>query len=138
SSCNIKNPTRAITEVRDLVPGKYVFQLKVTDYGRRSATDEITVTVLDDPAQPGDVPYTANTKVLPYAAPFQYGTNPSSYGNGWNDMDIADISVKAGAHSLRLPLPGYFVNRYGYDIRLHEFDYYTHELGMKEITLFVG
>src|SRR5699024_384457 len=36
------------------------------------------------------------------------------------------------------PLPGQFVDRYGYDTRVREFDAYTHQLGMKELTLFVG
>src|SRR5699024_6099964 len=92
SSYLIKNPTRAKTEVRELLPGKYVFELTVTDYGRRSATDKVVVTVAPDPAQPGDVPFTANTKVPPYTGTFQYGTNPSSYGNGWDDIKIATIA----------------------------------------------
>jgi C4-type Zn-finger protein len=134
----IQFPNKPITNVDNLVVGTYKFKLTIRINSGPSVTDTVQVTVKPDPITPGDVPFTANTEVTPYTGSFQYGTNPSSYGNGWVDTAIAGISLKAGAHSLRLPLPDAFVGHYGYNIRVNEFNYYTHHLGMKDITLFVG
>lgn len=80
----------------------------------------------------------ANVKVPASSVPFEYGVNPGYYGNGWTDKDVADASIKAGSFSFRASLPGYFVEQWGYGIRVSEFNYYTQTLGMKGITVFVG
>lgn len=135
----IKYPDRVTTELRDLVVGVYAFKLTIhiNSDGER-VSDTVKVTVKADPVSPGDVSYNANTRVNPYTALFQYGTNTGSYGNGWNDTTLVSAAARAGTRSIRLPLPEYFVERYNYDVRLKAFNYYTQELGMKEITLFVG
>ncbi|WP_205504569.1 carbohydrate-binding protein [Rufibacter psychrotolerans] len=80
---------------------------------------------------------TANESVQPYTANFGYGSNMGGYGNGWTDKNLAIIVNKAGGNSLRPTLPDHFVERWGYNIRLSEFQYYTNTLGMKEITCFI-
>ncbi|MGH2644647.1 MAG: PKD domain-containing protein, partial [Chitinophagaceae bacterium] len=134
----IVSPGSPVTQAQGLVVGTYYFQLTVhINSGSATASDTIKVTVLPDPVQPGNLPYTANTYVPAYTNMFQYGTN-TGYFPGWADTGIAGVALQAGAHSIRLPLPDYFVGHYGYDIRLSAFNYYTHQLGMKDITLFVG
>ncbi|WP_207430487.1 carbohydrate-binding protein [Sabulibacter ruber] len=73
----------------------------------------------------------------PYTANFGYGSNMGGYGNGWTDKNLAIIVNKAGGNSLRPTLPDHFVERWGYNIRLSEFQYYTNTLGMKEVTCFI-
>ena len=134
----IQFPGKTITDVSGLAVGTYRFRFTATINTRETASDTIQVTVKPDPVLSGDVPYTANTYVPEYADDFQYGSNTGYYGNGWNDTAVAGAALSAGVHSLRLPLPDYFVAHYGYDVRINEFNYYTHQLGMKDLTLFVG
>lgn len=81
---------------------------------------------------------TANERVPVSSAPFQYGVNPGYYGNGWSDLDLAEIAAEAGSLSFRASLPGHFVERWGYNIRVPEFTQYTGRLGMKGIAVFLG
>ncbi len=80
---------------------------------------------------------TADTNVRPYTEAFQYGTNMGYYGGNWNDESLAGLAQQRGAHSVRPALPEYFVDQYGYDIRVSTFRAYTTTLGMKELTCFV-
>src|SRR5690242_2259718 len=137
SSCTIKKPGAPRTEVDHLVYGKYVFRLIVTNFSQKKDSDEVVIQVLADPVAPGDVPYNANTNKRPYSGQFQYGSNVGDY-RGWSDSQKAAAMSENGVHSIRLNLPDFFVGHYGYDIRTNEFNYYTHSLGMKQITLFVG
>lgn len=134
----IQFPDKPITQIQNLVVGTYLFTVtvKINSNGK-AAIDTVKVVVKPDPTLPGDVSYTANNKVAPYDGLFQYGTNTGSFKK-WVDTGVAGAAARADVHSLRLPLPDYFVDHYDYDIRLDEFNYYTHNLGMKEITLFVG
>lgn len=134
---NIVFPGKPVTEVQNLTVGTYYFQLTIQINGGAKASDTVKVVVLPDPVQPGNVGYTANTLVPVYNGMFRYGTNMGAF-SGWTDTGVAGVALQAGAHSLRLPLPDYFVGHYGYDVRLSAFDYYMRQLGMKELTLFVG
>ena len=80
---------------------------------------------------------TANQSVKPYTGYFEYGSNMGYYGNGWTDKSIVTNINNAGGYTVRPKLPEDFVEKWGYPIRLNEFKYYTNELGMKEITLFI-
>lgn len=90
------------------------------------------------PGQSGYAQVNANNRVPENHVPFQYGVNPGYYGNGWTDTALAGISARAGSLSFRASLPDHFVTRWGYNIRVNEFAYYTQNLGMKGLTLFVG
>ena len=80
---------------------------------------------------------TADEAVAPYGAAFQYGTNLGYYGAAWTDEALAGLAQARGSHSIRPTLPEYFVEQYGYNIRLNAFSAYINTLGMKEITCFV-
>src|SRR2546423_9587779 len=92
------------------------------------------------------VNYTANDfgHVIPYTGYFQYGSNLGYYGPSWDDNSLADIAagdpsknVKgAGVKTLRLFLPEYFLEDWGYDVRIAEFNHYA-SLGImnNEVTL---
>ena len=47
-TATIANPTQATTSIGQLVPGTYTFQLMVTDNNGNTATDTVSVTVMDD------------------------------------------------------------------------------------------
>jgi hypothetical protein len=89
----------------------------------------------------GQVSYSANVfgKVTPYTSYFQYGTNMGYYGPSWDDKSLADISAGSvsknvkgvGAKTLRLFLPEDFLETWGYDVRVSEFNYYN-LLGISE------
>ena len=80
---------------------------------------------------------TADETVAPYTATFQYGTNMGYYGAAWPDEALAGLAQARNSHSIRPTLPEYFVEQYGYNIRLNTFNAYVNTLGMKEITCFV-
>ncbi|MBW3127676.1 PA14 domain-containing protein [Hymenobacter profundi] len=80
----------------------------------------------------------ANSYVRPYGEAFQYGINLGYYGNGWDDEGLATAAQTLGVRSVRPTLPDYFVEKYGFGIRANTFKVYTDELGMKEITCFIG
>ncbi len=90
------------------------------------------------------VDYTANDQIPPYAGHFRFGTNMGAYSN-WTDDDLANIAIGnpdlhlpgAGVSSLRPILPEYFLDYWGYDIRLNTFQHYA-SLGADENTVFVG
>ena len=79
--------------------------------------------------------YSANDfgSVPAYNGTFRYGSNMGYYGPSWNDRTLADIAagnvslnVKgAGVKSLRLFLPESFLEYWGYDVRLAEFNHYS-------------
>lgn len=95
-------------------------------------------------AQPG---YTANDfgAFLPYTGIFQYGTNMGYFGPSWDNVAKANIAtgntalqVKgAGAFTYRVPLPEDFLEYWGYDIELSNFQHYQ-SLGVQDNTVFVG
>lgn len=88
---------------------------------------------------------TANDNVPDYTDSFIFGMNMGYKNGSWSDTDIADIFVGSetkglegvGAIGLRPSLPETFVERYGYGIRVNEFNYYT-AIGARINTLFIG
>ena len=87
---------------------------------------------------------TANDTVPSFKAPFGYGVN-MGYFPLWKDKQLADIAIGnavlqvAGiaANALRVALPEHFVEQYGYDIRISEFQHYKN-IGSGHNTVFIG
>lgn len=86
--------------------------------------------------------YTANDKVAPYTGYFAYGSNPGYYGgynnNATNDKLIADLFNNVNLHTIRPALYDDFLEQWGINVRISEFDYYTKTLGMHDLTLFLN
>jgi len=88
--------------------------------------------------------YTANDQVPEYNGNFGYGVNFGSNA-GWDDEAEADIAAGnpavgqqgVGCNTVRPPLPEWFLEFWGYDIRLDEYQYFE-SLGMSDLTVFVG
>lgn len=90
------------------------------------------------------VNYTADSIVPPYNGYFYYGTNGGWYPT-WDDKSIANIAagnpflnVKGvGSKTFRPPLPGSFVDYYGYNVRINEFTHYG-TLGVRDYTVILN
>lgn len=86
------------------------------------------------------ISFTADNTLPPYNGYFYYGTNGGWYYT-WDDRSLADIAagnpfknVKGlESKTFRPPLPAWFVDYYGYDVRLTEFAYYK-TLGVRDLT----
>ena len=95
-------------------------------------------------AAQGQVNFTANDTVPPFSGDFAYGSNMGYYP-AWEDMQLADIAAGnpangvagVGVYSLRPALPEHFLEQYGYDVRLEEFQHYE-SLDIRNNTIFVG
>ena len=95
---------------------------------------------------PAQVNYTANDAghVPVYTNTFLNGCNMGYY-DSWDDETLSDIAagnaaknVKgAGVKTLHLPLPEDFLEQWGYDIRVPQFNYYA-SLGIQDNTVFLG
>ena len=91
------------------------------------------------------VDYNANTKAGNYSGTFLYGSNMAYKNDYWKDTDVSDLlvgnpskgRVGVGAVSLRPALYEYFVERYGYEIRVNEFKYYK-DMGARDNVIFIG
>lgn len=91
--------------------------------------------------------FTANDigRVPAYDGFFMYGTNGGWFDNSWDDMSLADIAsgntarnVKGvGVKTFRPPLPEKFLEEWGYDIRIREFNHYRTN-GVLDNTVFLG
>jgi hypothetical protein len=91
--------------------------------------------------------FTANDfgHVPAYTGYFMYGTNGGWYGTSWDDKSLADIAagnpsknVKGvGSKTFRPPLPEEFLEQWGYDVRISEFNHYA-TLGAKDHTVMLG
>lgn len=90
------------------------------------------------------VNYNANDIVPEYNDHFRMGINPGNY-NQWTDEQIAELAAGnpyrdipgIGARSIRPSLPEFFLDTYGYEVRLGAFQYYE-DLGMQENVCFIG
>lgn len=88
--------------------------------------------------------YTANDQVAEYDENFRVGVNPGYNGSNWSDEDMAVLSAGsstlgvpgAGMKNFRVSLPEAFLDEWGYDIRVDEFEYYN-TLGMDKHTIFL-
>ena len=90
------------------------------------------------------VSFTANDFVPPGYSPFGFGVNMGAY-RGWTDQDLADIAagnpqenvVGLGANTVRVWLPDWFTEEWGYQIRVDAFKHYEN-IGMSENVVFIG
>ena len=88
--------------------------------------------------QPAGPAQTADTYVRPYTELYQYGSNMGYYGDKWNDEGLAGLLQQAGGHSLRVTLPEWLVEYFGYNARVSTFNAYVNTYGMSELSCFVG
>lgn len=96
---------------------------------------------------PAQVTYTAldHGSIYPYPFPYLYGINSGSFDNSWDDKSLADLAAGnpaknvegVGAKTFRPPLPGYFMDFWGWDIRIPEFQHYQ-SLGVRDNTIILG
>lgn len=86
--------------------------------------------------------YTANDKIAPYTGYFAYGSNPGYFGgynnNATSDKLMADLFKRLNLHTTRPALYDAFLEQWGLNIRVSEFEYYTKTLGMHDLTLFLN
>lgn len=90
--------------------------------------------------------YTANDagRVPAYDGYFMYGCNMGYYGPTWDNLSLSNIAAGnpslgvagVGSKSFRIPLPEDFVDYWGYDVSIPQYNHYA-TLGMREHTLFV-
>ena len=87
----------------------------------------------------------ANTVANVFTGYFLYGSNMGWLNNNWRDEDVADILVGntsknregVGVISLRPALYEFYVEQWGYDVRVETFKYYAN-IGAKENVVFIG
>ena len=90
------------------------------------------------------VNYTANDQVAEYDENFRVGVNPGYHGSAWDDEDLGVLAAGssalgvpgAGMMNFRFPLPEEFLEEWGYDVRVDEFEHYA-TLGMDKHTIFL-
>jgi hypothetical protein len=100
---------------------------------------------LDDPNDPDVDVGNANTVVNVYNGYFLYGSNMGWKNHNWRDEDVADILVGnaskniegVGVNSLRPALYEFFVEDWGYDVRVDAFRHYSN-IGAKENVVFIS
>ncbi len=88
--------------------------------------------------------FTANDQVPVYDAPFGYGSN-MGYNPPWTDKQLANIACGnieqgiegLGVTTMRPALPEHFLEQYGYDNKIDEFQHYT-SIGLKDNVAFIG
>ena len=92
-----------------------------------------------------DSVHNANTHVPPYTGHFLYGSNMGWKNHNWRDEDVADILIGnqsrnwegVGVNSLRPALYEFYVEDWGYDVRVNTFKYYF-DRGSKFNAVFIG
>ncbi|MEZ4984116.1 MAG: hypothetical protein R2795_03610 [Saprospiraceae bacterium] len=93
-------------------------------------------------AQPA---YSAHDTILTYQTIDKaIGINLGWHGNQWTDAQLADLAAGnaeegvsgLGLNTLRLTLPAYFLENWGYGIELPDFNHYQ-SLGLKDLTVFL-
>ena len=96
------------------------------------------------PISSAQVSFTAKDFVPPYTGEFGFGVNMGAF-QGWRDEQLADIAAGnpaqnitgLGANSVRVWLPDWFTQEWGYHIRTDAFQHYEN-LGMKDNVVFIG
>jgi hypothetical protein len=81
--------------------------------------------------------FTANDYVPPFEGQFGYGVNPGVYPPHYMDRQLADLAYAHGATTMRPALPENFLDYWGYDIRVAEFQHYQ-QIGMRDLVVFIG
>ncbi len=93
------------------------------------------------------ISYTANDagSVPAYNGTFLYGNNMGYYGPTWDNITLSNIAAGnplinvagVGSKSFRILLPEEFVDFWGYDVSIAQYNHYA-TLGMRDHTLFVS
>jgi hypothetical protein len=124
----IISPTQLTTNVSNLVPGEYAFELTATLPSHPVLKDSVSIVVFP----------TANLKV-PVADdyPNLLGSNPGYYGPSWSDRQVYTMMAKAGCRSTRSTIPMFFFKYYGDSSRYSEFKYFYDTLGFRENVYFL-
>ncbi len=107
----------------------------------------ITISMFLYYAATSQVNYSANDfgHVPAYNRQFLYGTNMGYFGPSWDDKSLANIAAGnpslnvagAGVKSIRVSLPEQFLESWGYDVRLSEFNHYG-SLGIFDNVVMLG
>lgn len=90
-------------------------------------------------AQPN---FTANDQVLPYSSGFGFGANLNNYPP-WTNAQVANVAAGnanlpgVGVNAFRSSLPEEFLETWGYNVRLADFQHYA-QLGVSENLVFIG
>ena len=87
----------------------------------------------------------ANTVAHEYNGYFLFGSNMGWLNNNWLDEDVANILVGnaskniegAGVTSLRPALYYFFIQAWGYDVKVNTFKHY-YDIGAKDNVIFIG
>ncbi|MCB0520152.1 MAG: T9SS type A sorting domain-containing protein [Lewinellaceae bacterium] len=104
----------------------------------------ITLSIFQAGHLPAQISYTANDTVIAYPGHFRYGVNMGAY-YGWRDENLADIAAGnpaenvegIGINALRPLLSEWFLEYWGYDIRVDAFQHYD-KLGIQDNVVFIG
>jgi hypothetical protein len=127
-SAKIISPSQISTNVANLVPGEYNFELAATIPSQPDLRDTVSVVVFA----------TANQKVpVPDEYPNLFGSNPGYYGPSWSDRQVYTMMAKAGCRSTRSTIPMFFFKYYGDSSRYPEFKYFYDTLGFRENVYFL-
>ncbi len=121
--------------------GTYTITM-IASNGCGASTQTATITI--NTSSNFQIPYNANTVLDPYDGPFRPGTN-FGYNPPWTDFSLADIAAGnpslnikgVGVKASRPSLPGWFVNEYGYEFNLPNYQHYDN-LGLEENVLIIG
>ncbi len=121
--------------------GSYTITL-ISSNGCGASTQTATINV--NTSSNFQIPYNANTVLNPYQGTFRPGTN-FGYNPPWTDITLADlaggnpsINIKGvGVKASRPTLPGWFVNEYGYEFNLPNYEHYDN-LGIEENVCIIG
>ncbi len=82
--------------------------------------------------------FTAKDQVPDYNGKFRFGINPGYHGSDWGDEDLADIATsQAGVEAFRASLPGFFLEQWGYEVEVDDFQHYQ-SVGMEDHVTFIG
>jgi len=82
--------------------------------------------------------FTAKDQVPDYNGKFRFGVNPGYHGSDWGDEDLADIAAgEAGVGAFRASLPEFFLEQWGYDVEIDDFQHYQ-SVGMEDHVAFIG
>ncbi len=89
--------------------------------------------------------FTAKDQVPDYNGKFHFGVNPGFHGGAWGDEDLADIAAGssslglggAGVEAFRATLPEFFLEQWGYEVEVDDFQHYQ-SVGMTDHVTFIG
>ena len=136
NSSSEHSPTHVFT-----TNGTYTVTLiSANECGASTHTESITV----GSSSNFQIPYNADSVLEPYRGTFRPGTN-FGYNPPWTDITLADlaggnplVNVKGiGAKTSRPALPGWFVDDYGYEFNLPNYEHYDN-LGIEENVMIIG